>query len=164
MQDESVARVSAALRAAGDEARIVVFAQGTSTAADAAAAIGCDVAQIAKSIVFRSEEGPVLVVASGANRVDKGKVASLLGLKLKSAGPEWVLEMTGFRAGGVSPVGHLTAPRVLLDRDLAQFDCVWASAGTPLHVFRTTAADLVTLTGGTLANVRQDGPPGEPSS
>ena len=127
----SIERVRAALAAAGHPDTIASFPEGTRSAADAAAAVGCDVAQIAKSIVFRAGSRAVLVIASGANRVDIGKVAAAIGQPLKRAEGSWVRDTTGFAIGGVSPVGHLAPPILLLDTDLMAFDPIWAAAGSP---------------------------------
>ena len=125
------------------------FDQSTATSADAAAAIGCTIAQIAKSLVFRRKSGdPVLVVASGANRVDEKKLAALLGEKVGRADPAFVLAKTGYPVGGVAPVGHDPAVTVLLDADLAGQREIWAAAGAPDAVFRLTPDDLQRLTGG----------------
>ena len=141
----SALRVQAVL---GEGFRVLAFDASTRTAAEAAAAIGCTVAQIAKSILFRAESGrPVLVVASGTNRVDERKVAALLGERIGRADAEFVREATGFAIGGVPPVGHATPPVVLLDRDLQRFDEIWAAAGTPNAVFRLTPDQLAGLTG-----------------
>jgi len=156
MSGSSVERVRAALRAAGHDDTIEAFPDGTRTAADAAAAIGCDVAQIAKSMVFRAGDRPVLVVTSGANRVDAGKVAAALGAPIARADAAFVRDATGFAIGGVAPVGHLTPPIVLLDADLFALERVWAAAGSPMHVFGTTPEALRRLTGGQVAAVRQD--------
>jgi prolyl-tRNA editing enzyme YbaK/EbsC (Cys-tRNA(Pro) deacylase) len=153
---ECVERVREALSAAGSTAQIVSFPAGTASSADAAAAIGCSLAQIAKSVVFRSDDGPVVVIASGVNRVDRAKAAATLGQPLKSASPDWVQAHTGFAVGGVAPIGHPRPVPVLIDKDLAQHSVVWAAAGSPCHVFGTSAAELADLTGGLLADVRQD--------
>ncbi len=150
----SVARVRAALAAAGHPDSITAFPEGTRSAVEAAAAIGCTVAQIAKSIVFRSGARPVLVIASGANRVDPAKVAALLGRPIARADADFVREATGFAIGGVAPLGHLSPPLVLVDEALLALDPVWAAAGSARHVFRTTAAELVRLSCGTVADVR----------
>lgn len=152
---ESVERVRASLLAAGHADTIVAFPEGTRTAQDAADAVGCKVAQIAKSIVLRAGERVVLVIASGANRVDTGKVAALVGQPVKSADGRWVRDNTGFAIGGVSPVGHTAAPCIFIDRDLLALDPVWAAAGTPQHVFRTSPAELVRMTGGKVADVKE---------
>lgn len=150
----SVERVRAALLAAGHPDTISRFPEGTRTAADAAAAIGCSVAQIAKSIVFRAGERAAVVIASGVNRVDVAKASAALGVALKRADADWVRAVTGFAIGGVAPVGHLAAPLVLVDADLLALEPVWAAAGSPSHVYQTTAAELVRVTGGTVAEVR----------
>ncbi len=138
----------------GDAFRVLEFEQSTHSSAEAAAAIGCDVAQIAKSMLFRAADGgPVLVVASGANRVDEKKVAALIGQKISRADAGFVLERTGFAVGGVPPVGHVTAPLTLLDRDLRQFGEIWAAAGSPNAVFGLTPEDLVRLTGAAFVDV-----------
>ena len=152
----SVERVRAALLAAGHPDTITQFPTGTRTAADAAAAVGCHVAQIAKSIVFRCGMRAAVVITSGANRVDQGKAESALGAKLGRADGNWVRQATGFAIGGVAPVGHLTPPMLLVDEDLMSLDPIWAAAGSPSHVFRTTAAELVRITGARVAPVRSD--------
>lgn len=151
----SIERVRAALAAAGHPDTIASFPEGTRSAADAAAAVGCDVAQIAKSIVFRAGSRAVLVIASGANRVDIGKVAAAIGQPLKRAEGSWVRDTTGFAIGGVSPVGHLAPPILLLDTDLMAFDPIWAAAGSPQHVFRTSPAELLRMTGAQVADIRE---------
>jgi prolyl-tRNA editing enzyme YbaK/EbsC (Cys-tRNA(Pro) deacylase) len=157
MSGPSVERVRAALLAAGHPDTIQAFPEGTRSAADAAAAVGCDVAQIAKSIVFRAGARAVLVVASGANRVDMAKVAAAIGQPVKRADGAWVRDTTGFAIGGVSPVGHLAPPILLLDADLMALGTVWAAAGSPQHVFRTTPGDLLRITGAAVAEVREAG-------
>lgn len=155
MSGSSVDRVRAALLAAGHPDTIQAFPEGTRSAADAAAAVGCDVAQIAKSIVFRAGPRAVLVIASGANRVDTVKVAAAIGQPIKRAEGTWVRDTTGFAIGGVSPVGHLSPPILLLDADLMALGEVWAAAGSPQHVFRTSAAELVRMTGAAVAEVKE---------
>lgn len=152
----SVDRVRAALAAAGHPDTIETFLDGTRSAADAAAAVGCAVAQIAKSIVFRAGTRAVLVIASGANRVDMAKVAAAIGQPVKRADGNWVRDATGFAIGGVSPVGHLAPPILLLDAELMALDPVWAAAGSPQHVFRTTPAELRRITAAIVADIRED--------
>ncbi len=152
----SVERVRAALLRAGHPDTISVFPAGTRTAADAAAAVGCTVAQIAKSIVFRAGARAAVIVASGPNRVDQTRAAAILGTSLVRADADWVREVTGFAIGGVAPLGHLVPPLLLLDEDLQTLDPIWAAAGSPTHVFRTTAADLQRMTGARWAAVRAD--------
>lgn len=153
---EGVERVRRALLAAGHEDSIMAFSEGTHSAADAAAAVGCALAQIAKSIVFRAGDEAVLVIASGANRIDRKKVSSITGLAVKPADPDWVARKTGFAVGGVSPVGHAAPLIVVIDEDLMALGPIWAAAGSPLHVFRTRAALLAEMTGAAPANIRQE--------
>ncbi len=150
----SVERVRAALLAAGHADSITEFPAGTRTAADAAAAVGCDVAQIAKSIVFRAGGRAAVVITSGANRVDQARAEAALGVKLARADADWVRLTTGFAVGGVAPIGHLAPPLLLLDADLMVLDPVWAAAGSPKHVFRTTPDALLQMTGARVAEVR----------
>jgi prolyl-tRNA editing enzyme YbaK/EbsC (Cys-tRNA(Pro) deacylase) len=152
---DSVERVREALLAAGHADTITMFPEGTRTAQDAASAVGCSVAQIAKSIVLRTGEQVVLVIASGANRVDTKKISARLGQPAKPAEGRWVRDTTGFAIGGVAPVGHRGPVRIFIDRDLAALDPVWAAAGSPRHVFRTTASDLAGLTGGEVIDVKE---------
>jgi prolyl-tRNA editing enzyme YbaK/EbsC (Cys-tRNA(Pro) deacylase) len=138
----------------GDAFRVLEFDDSTHSSAEAAAAVGCELAQIAKSMVFRAADGqPVLVVASGANRVDDRKVGALLGQRIRRAEPDVVLRQTGFAPGGVPPVGHATRPVTFLDRDLLPFATIWAAAGSPNAVFELTPAELAQLTGADFADV-----------
>lgn len=142
------------LREAGSAARVVQVAESARSAAEAAAAIGCEVAQIAKSIVFRAEDDqPVLVIASGANRVNEKKVAAALGRKIGRADADYVRKSTGYAIGGVAPIGHAIEPHVFLDRDLSRHKSIWAAAGHPHAVFETDAAELERLTGGIVVDV-----------
>ncbi|HEX4365674.1 MAG TPA: YbaK/EbsC family protein [Rhodopila sp.] len=142
----------------GDGFRVLEFDQSTHSSAEAATAIGCDVAQIAKSMLFKAADGtPVLVVASGTNRVDEKKVADLLGQKISRADAGYVLERTGFAVGGVPPVGHATPPMVFLDRDLQGYSRIWAAAGSPNAVFALSPDDLVRLTEAGFADVAKAG-------
>jgi Cys-tRNA(Pro) deacylase len=138
----------------GDGFQVVEFEESTHSSAEAAAAVGCDVGQIAKSMMFRAADGrPVLVVASGANRVDEKKIAALLGQKIKRAEADYVLAHTGTAVGGVSPVGHVTTPAAFLDQDLQHYETIWAAAGSPNAVFALSPADLVRLTGASFTDV-----------
>ena len=151
----SAQRVQEALAAHGLGLEVREFPASTRTAEDAAAAIGCTVAQIAKSLIFRGKKSdrPVLVSASGANRVDEKKISALIGEKIGKADAEFVRARTGFAIGGVPPVGHLEAPITVIDRDLLALGEIWAAAGTPNAVFRLTPGNLATLTGGQVAEV-----------
>jgi prolyl-tRNA editing enzyme YbaK/EbsC (Cys-tRNA(Pro) deacylase) len=143
----SALKVQAAL---GDRFRVLEFDASTRTAADAAAAIGCEVAQIAKSLVFRGANSSraVLIIASGADRVDEKKAALAVGEPIARADADFVREATGFAIGGVPPVGYKSPPIVLIEESLMRFDEIWAAAGTPNAVFRLTPSELVELTGG----------------
>jgi prolyl-tRNA editing enzyme YbaK/EbsC (Cys-tRNA(Pro) deacylase) len=154
---ESAKRVQEALAARGFAFEVREFPQGTRTAAEAAVAIGCAVAQIAKSLVFRARASgrPVLVIASGANRVDEKAVAALIGEKIGRADAGFVRAATGFAIGGVPPLGHETPPVTLIDRDLLTLSEIWAAAGTPNAVFRLTPEDLVAMTDGRVADIKQ---------
>lgn len=151
----SAQKVQAALAAFGLGLEAREFDTSTRTAADAAKAIGCTVGQIAKSILFRgvSSGRPVLVIASGTNRVDEGKVAALLGEALGKADAEFVRSRTGFVIGGVPPVGHAVRPETFIDQDLMAFAEIWAAAGTPNAVFRLEPQDLPRITGGRIAAI-----------
>ena len=150
-------RVEDLLVARGMAGRVVEFPDSTRSSAEAAAAIGCTLAQIAKSLVFKSASGrPVLVVASGVNRVDEKKVKAEIGQKIGRADADYVRERTGYAIGGVAPFGHSETPIVLIDRDLLELDQIWAAAGTPNAVFRLSPDELVRLSGGAVTDVKQD--------
>jgi len=150
-------RTAQVLRAAGLDAGVVEFEQPTCTSAEAAAAIGCSVGEIAKSIVFRGADSgqAVIVVASGENRVSEAKVARAVGEPLARADAEFVRTATGYAIGGVAPIGHAQPVKLLLDEDLRRFRTVWAAAGTPFSVFPLTPDELCRLTGAGWADVRQ---------
>ncbi|HEX4859346.1 MAG TPA: YbaK/EbsC family protein [Usitatibacteraceae bacterium] len=153
----AVRRVAEALRAAGHSGEVTVMSKATHTAAQAAAALGCAVEQIAKSVVFRADDGrTVLVIASGANRVDTRKVEALVGRAIGKADAEFVKRNTGFSIGGVAPLAHLTAPLVLFDRDLVNHDRIWPAAGHPNTMFCIAPADLLGIVGATPADVALD--------
>lgn len=149
----NVQRVVAALTAAGCHPEVVEIPDGAPTAAAAAAALGVEVGRIANSLVFTADGEPLLVMTSGANRVDTAAVGALLGATVRRADPDTVRRATGFPIGGVAPMGFPTPLRVLVDVDLLRYDTVWAAAGTPHTVFETTTADLVRVTGGTPVKV-----------
>ena len=142
--------VQQALAAAGISSRIHELPDSTRTAADAAAAIGCRVEQIAKSLVFRCmpSSQPVLVIASGTNRVDERLVAAHLNGDISKADADFVRAATGFAIGGVPPLGHMSPLRTLIDVDLLKFDVVWAAAGTPNSVFSIDPQSLIQATDG----------------
>ena len=141
----------------GYDCEVIEFAETTRTSADAAVAVGCTVGQIAKSLVFRAKPSgrTVLVVASGANRVDERKIAAALGEGIGKADADFVRERTGFAIGGVPPIGHHVPPVTFIDEDLLGYEAIWAAAGTPFSVFRLTPDQLVHMTGGHVMALRQ---------
>ncbi|BAL86715.1 hypothetical protein AMIS_14950 [Actinoplanes missouriensis 431] len=150
----NVTAVRDALESAGATAEIVILDEAVHTAALAAAALGIEVGQIANSLIFDADGEPLLVLTSGAHRVDTAKVAVLLGVgKLKRATPEFVRRHTGQAIGGVAPLGHPKPVRTLIDVDLEQYPVVWAAAGVPQSVFPITYPELVRVTAGTPAPV-----------
>lgn len=155
-QHPTAQRTQALLHAAGIDAQVVEFEQSTRTSAEAAAAIGCSVAEIAKSIVFRAKQSDqaVLVVASGDNRVSEAKVKRLVGEALGRADADFVRSATGYAIGGVAPLGHAQPVKVLLDEDLRRFAVIWAAAGTPFSVFPLTPDALARLTGAPWSDIR----------
>ncbi len=155
MASGAAQRVQAALAARGAICRVVELPATTRTAQEAATAIGCRVEQIVKSLVFRTSSSgrPVLVLASGANRVDEGAVGRLVGESIAKADAAFVRTQTGFVIGGVPPLGHPEPLPTLFDADLLRYAEVWAAAGTPHAVFAISPAELVAVTGGQVAPV-----------
>lgn len=151
---DTAQRVAGLLAALGHDKPVVLLPATGKTSAEAAAGLGCSVAEIAKSIVFRrvSDDAAVMVVASGANRVDEQKVAALVGA-LGKADAKFVRERIGYAIGGVCPIGHLQKTVMLIDQDLLQFDSVWAAAGHPHAVFNLTPQQLLAMTGAPVADV-----------
>jgi prolyl-tRNA editing enzyme YbaK/EbsC (Cys-tRNA(Pro) deacylase) len=154
----SAQKVQDALQRLGLKLEVVELPGSTRTAIEAAQAVGCEVAQIVKSLVFRAKRThrPILVVASGANRVDEKKIEALIGEPLGKADADFVREQTGFVIGGVPPVGHITPLTTFVDEDLLQYPFIWAAAGTPHAVFKLTPEHLVQMTGGQVTSVRQE--------
>lgn len=149
-------RVAAALAAKGHPHAPVMLSEAARTAQQAADALGVAVGQIAKSIIFRRlvDDAAVLVITSGDQRVDEGKVAALVGA-LGRADASFVKARTGFAIGGVAPLGHAQPPITLIDRELHRFEIIWAAAGHPHGVFQLTPDDLTRLTGACVADVAQ---------
>ena len=145
---DSVQRVAALLAAMQHDKAIVMLPESGKTSAEAASSLGCDVAEIAKSIVFRrlADDMAVMVVASGADRVDEDKVAALVG-PIGKANARFVKEKTGYAIGGVCPIGHVTPTLVLIDQKLFNFPSVWAAAGHPHAVFKLTPDQLQAMSG-----------------
>ncbi|MEM7287199.1 MAG: YbaK/EbsC family protein [Actinomycetota bacterium] len=150
----AVDRFTTAAAEVGLDPAIQRFPEGTRTAVDAAAAVGCAVGQIVKSLVFSVDGSPILILTSGANQVDTGLMSELLGARLEKADAAVVREATGFAIGGTPPLGHATPLRTLLDEDLLTHDEVWAAAGTPDTCFPIAPGDLATLTGAEVVAVR----------
>jgi Cys-tRNA(Pro) deacylase len=153
----NVSRVVDAATARGLAIEVWRFPQGTRTAADAARAVGCEVAQIVKSLVFVADERPLVALVSGANRVDLAKLASAAGARAaRRADGDEARAATGFAIGGVPPFGHATATTVLVDRDLMAHDVVWAAAGLPDAVFEVRPAELVRASGGAVVDLADE--------
>jgi len=151
---QSVKRVADALRAAGIDARIEELSASTRTAEEAAAAVGTTVPRIVKSLVFLADDRPIVALVSGSNRLDTDRVGQILGCSIGRADAATVRAATGFAIGGVPPLAHATALDVLIDRDLLQYDEVWAAAGTPHAVFPIAPDRLVTATGGRVVDLK----------
>jgi prolyl-tRNA editing enzyme YbaK/EbsC (Cys-tRNA(Pro) deacylase) len=150
----NVQAVQAALVAADAHGEVRMLPDAVSTAAAAAAALGVEVGQIANSLIFDADGEPLLVLTSGAHRVDTAKVAALLGVaNLKRATPEFVRSHTGQPIGGVAPLGHPKPTRTLLDTALAEFDEIWAAGGIPHAVFPISYAELLRVTDASPAEV-----------
>ena len=157
-QHPTALRTAQLLRDAGIDVAVVEFEQATRTSAEAAAAIGCTVAEIAKSVVFRGRDSglAIVVVASGANRVDEARVAAAVGEPLARADADFVRSATGYAIGGVAPIGYPGTVKLVLDEDLRRFETVWAAAGTPFSVFALTPAQLKEVTAAAWVAVRQE--------
>ncbi len=151
----SAQKVQTALAQMGVTCQVVELPDSTRTAKEAAQAIGCGVEQIVKSLVFRGKLSgePLLVVASGVNRVDEKLVAGIFGEPLEKADADFVRERTGFVIGGVPPAGHTAPIQTLIDADLLQYTEIWAAAGTPRAVFALTPADLQRITAGKVTEI-----------
>jgi len=149
----TVSRVAEILRAAGATGEPVHLSDSARTAAEAAAALGCDVGAIASSLVFTADGEPLLVMTSGAHRVDEDRVGALVGAPVRRATLDEVRTHTGYAVGGVAPIGHPSPLRTLVDEQLGRYDVVWAAAGHPHSVFPTTYDELLTLTQGAPAVV-----------
>lgn len=153
---QSAMKVQQALNAIGLQLEVVELPDSTRTSQEAAQAIGCQVGQIAKSVIFHAltSHRPVLVIASGSNRVNEKVIEALLGEAIGKADADFVRQRTGFVIGGVPPVGHAEPLPTFIDQDLFQYHEIWAAAGTPHAVFRLTPADLLRMTSGKVAIVK----------
>ena len=152
----AVERFTTAARALGLEPEVRRFPEGTKTAADAARAIGCEVAQIVKSLVFIADGLPLLALTSGANRADTRRLAELTATaEVRRATPEEARAATGYAVGGTPPFGHPQQLRTVCDQDLLAHEVVWAAAGTPDSVFSLALGELLRCTGATVASFRE---------
>jgi prolyl-tRNA editing enzyme YbaK/EbsC (Cys-tRNA(Pro) deacylase) len=149
-------KVQDILKARGFANMVVELQATTRTSAEAAQAVGCRVEQIAKSIVFQGKQThrPVLVIASGPNRVNEKRIEEFISEPLGKADADYVREKTGFVIGGVAPIGHLEKLEIFIDEDLLQYGKIWAAAGSPNAVFQLTPSDLVKMTGGRVISIK----------
>jgi prolyl-tRNA editing enzyme YbaK/EbsC (Cys-tRNA(Pro) deacylase) len=152
----SARKVQQALHKYGVSCQVVEMPQSTRTAEDAARAVGCQVGQIVKSLIFKGQQShqAILVATSGANRVNEKTIATLIAEPLSMADAEFVREKTGFAIGGVPPVGHAQAIRIFIDEDLLQYHEIWAAAGTPRAVFKLSPQKLQKITDGQVVAVK----------
>lgn len=152
----SAQKVQDALEALGGQFEVVELPGSTRTAVEAAQAIGVQVGQIVKSLIFKTKHShrPILVIASGSNRVKEKKIEALIEEPLGKADADFVREQTGFAIGGIPPVGHTNPLQTFIDKDLLQYDEIWAAAGTPHAVFRLSPAELTRITNGTLVDIK----------
>lgn len=152
----SAQKVQEALKAHNLTCEVVQMRDTTRSAADAAQAVGCEVGQIVKSLIFEGKQShqPILVATSGANRVNERAIQQNVAEPVKIAKPEYVRSMTGFAIGGVPPVGHDRPLSIFIDEDLLQYDEIWAAAGTPHAVFKLSPAELKMITSGTVISVK----------
>ena len=152
----SAQKIQDTLKGSGFASQVVELPDSARTAKEAAQAIGCEVEQIVKSLVFKGKHShnPLLVVASGTNRVNEQQISTLVGEPLEKADADFVRQRTGFVIGGVPPLGHSEPLRTLIDEDLLQYKEIWAAAGTPHAVFQLTPADLQVMTGGKVVSIK----------
>ncbi len=152
----SAQKVQDLLNALGCDCEVIEFSESTRTAQEAAERVGSTLGQIVKSLIFKGRESgkPILVLTSGANRVDEKRLSQYAGEKIERADPEFVRNVTGFAIGGVPPVGHTQPMETYLDEDLLQYETIWAAAGTPKTVFQLTPDRLQSLTKGSVVRVK----------
>lgn len=152
----SARKVQEALNARGFSSQVVELPDSTRTAKEAAQAIGCGVEQIVKSLIFKGKQSnkPILVVASGPNRVNEKRLGQFAGEPITKADADFVRQHTGFAVGGVPPLGHAEPIQTFIDEDLLLYDEIWAAAGTPFAVFKLTPADLQAMTGGETVSIK----------
>jgi prolyl-tRNA editing enzyme YbaK/EbsC (Cys-tRNA(Pro) deacylase) len=148
--------LQASLREKGLPFQVLELAESTRTATEAAATIGCKVEQIIKSLIFQEQQTlkPILILASGANRVDEKVVATMTGIHITKANADYTRAVTGFAIGGIPPFGHKQTITTLIDKDLLQYDQLWAAAGTPNAVFNIPAQTLIEITQGMIIPIK----------
>lgn len=151
----SAQKVQDALNALGFSNQVIELEHSTRTSAEAAEAVGCDVAQIAKSLIFqgRESERAILIIASGANRVNEKQMKKVLGEKMRRPDAEFVRNQTGFVIGGVAPIGHAQSLHTYIDEDLLNYEQIWAAAGHPNALFPLTPGELVEMTKGEVVSI-----------
>jgi len=149
-------KVQDVLKALGFANQVVELKVTTRTSADAAQAVGCQVEQIAKSIIFKGKQTqkPILVIASGPNRVNEKRIEELISEPLGKADADYVRKHTGFVIGGVPPIGHLEKLEIFIDEDLLKLDEIWAAAGSPNAVFKLAPSELIKMTGGRVVSIK----------
>ena len=154
---DSAKRIQEALHHYNIDAKVVEFKELTRTAGEAASTIGCEVGQIAKTLIFKGKnsEKPICVIASGINRVDEKKIATYIGEPIERADAEYVLKHTGFAIGGIPPVGFKLDSTFLIDEDLMAYHEIWAAAGTPFAVFQLKPDDLLKITQGQVVSIKK---------
>lgn len=152
----SARKVQETLNARGFSCQVVELPASTRTAVEAAQAIGCRVEQIVKSLIFKGKTSgnPILVVASGTNRVNEKRLGTLAGEQITKADADFVRQRTGFAVGGVPPVGHVEQIQTFIDEDLLLYEEIWAAAGTPFAVFQLTPSDLQAMTSGQIVSIK----------
>ncbi|MGA2491308.1 MAG: YbaK/EbsC family protein [Anaerolineales bacterium] len=152
----SAQKIQDILSRLGPDFQVTEFTKSTRTAQEAADRVGCQLGQIVKSLIFRGQasDKAILVLTSGSNRVDEGKIGQYAGEAIARADPDFVRRMTGFAIGGVPPVGHTQPIETYLDEDLMQYTEVWAAAGAPNAVFKLASSDLVKITDGKIVRVK----------
>lgn len=152
----SAQKIQDVLNSLGYSYTVIEHAESTRTAQEAADRAGCELGQIVKSLIFRGKESnkPILVLTSGANRVDEKRISEYAGEAIGRADADFVRAVTGFAIGGVPPVGHAQKMETYLDEDFQQFQTIWAAAGTPNAIFELTTSDLQKMTGGKVARVK----------
>ena len=149
-------RVQDLLLARGYSCQVIEHAESTRTSQEAADRAGCTLGQITKSMIFKGKttQKPILVLTSGANRVDEEQISRYAGESITRADPDFVRAVTGFAIGGVPPIGHAQPMETYLDEDLMNYGTIWAAAGTPNAIFELTPSQLKSMTGGTVAQVK----------